>query len=402
VTTACGGNKRCSLAKAAILAAAMALPRSTCAEPASTIELRTAKQVIGKLAPQSRDPAGWARDILANFKELKLDPTPDNFCSVIAIVRQESSFAANPEIPGLGAKAEAAAVAEFAKSTELRAYFALFPNDKAELLKRIRAAKTERDLDLAHRWFTAELMDKWGIPLVITVVKGTSIPEFFEAHNRIRTIGSMQVSVNFARQEWSKSKHHELALDEIYKIRDALYTRKGGLLYGMKQLLGYQPGYPSVTFRFADYNAGRFSSRNAAVQEAVSELTGSKLELDGDLLAYSGQTPLKSPSATETQINALMSKNANPLTSSQIRSDLSLEKSRSFRETATFQFIRKLYEREKHRKPSEAILPQIELHGPKITRRITTAGFARSVEGHYWLCMRAFQGIRVVAQRGLR
>src|SRR5438067_2255053 len=47
------------------------------------------------------DHAGWTTDILAALSALDIPQTPENFCSVIAITEQESSFRADPSVPGL-------------------------------------------------------------------------------------------------------------------------------------------------------------------------------------------------------------------------------------------------------------------------------------------------------------
>jgi hypothetical protein len=42
-------------------------------------------------------------------------------------------------------------------------------------------------------------------------------------------------------------------------------------------LFGHQAEYTEALHRFADYNAGVYASRNAAIQAQVARLTGAKL-----------------------------------------------------------------------------------------------------------------------------
>ena len=82
-------------------------------------------------------------------------------------------------------------------------------------------------------------------------------------------------------------------------MREFLYTRAGGVRFGTARLLDYEVTYDRMLYRFADFNAGYYASRNAAFQEQLARLSGRKLALDGDLLFYDDEgQALDRPSAT--------------------------------------------------------------------------------------------------------
>ena len=54
------------------------------------------------MPPGVRDRSGWAADIQAAFASLQIDPSAPNLCAVVAVTEQESTFTADPKVPGLG------------------------------------------------------------------------------------------------------------------------------------------------------------------------------------------------------------------------------------------------------------------------------------------------------------
>jgi Protein of unknown function (DUF1615) len=355
-----------------------------------TIDLNTTTRLIRAAEKSARDPEGWAFDLLDVLQLHRLPQTKENVCASIAVIDQESNFNADPAVTGLGKLSETTLRAKFGKipvgGTIALKWLENNPTPQTSFMARIRNAKTERDLDLAYR----SLIDYAGQTSSLdTILRLGLLNGLIEDKNEIDTVGSMQVSVKFALDQAKKRRWLPMTLDDVYGVRDQLYTRHGGMYYGIKQLLGYDTGYNQKIFRFADFNAGRFASRNAAFQHVVSTLTGSTLALDGDLLSYSKDgDPLKTVTSTENAIRQASIKHKLGLTAGDIRKDLLREKTVDFAATRTFSTLRDRFATETNSTAAFAMLPDIALNSPKLVHGFTTGRFAESVNKRYQSCIK--------------
>ncbi len=337
------------------------------------------------------DPQGWAIDLHDVLQQHDMTQSKENVCAAIAIIDQESGFVADPQVAGLGKLSEQALRDKFNKvpiggAIALR-WLENNPSPQASFMARIRNAKTERDLDLAYR----SLVDYAGKTTSLDVVLRLGLlNKLIEEKNEIDTAGSMQVSVKFALGEAKKRRWLPMTLDDVYGVRDHLYTRQGGMYYGVKQLLGYDTGYNQKIYRFADFNAGRYASRNAAFQQVVAKLSGQQLAIDGDLLSYGkdGQ-PLKTVTSTEKAVRLANAKHKLGLDEKSIRTDLLKEKDVGFTSTRTFVDLRDRFAATTKQPAAFAALPDIALNSPKLSRSFTTRRFAESVNKRYQACMKA-------------
>ena len=162
-----------------------------------------------------------------------------------------------------------------------------------------------------------------------------------------------------------------------------MFTLRGGVYFGIAHLLGYPVSYDRMIFRFADFNAGFYASRNAAFQNAVAIASGRPLALDGDLVDFSGDI-----GKTELAVRSI--KNDIDLSDSQIRDALERGDSIDLEKTSnsTTVYIA-LAEKKRHAALPRAMIPRIDLVSPKITRKLTTQWYADRVEGRYRTCCRA-------------
>jgi hypothetical protein len=369
--------------------AAVLLAISTTPLTAEAISVGQTTRLIRLAEKNVEDPNGWAIDLHDVLIQHDLDVSPENVCAAIAVIDQESGFVADPVVPELGKLSEDALRQKLAKvpiaGKAMMSWLERTPSPDASFMTRIRAARTERDLDLAYRSLVDYVGKNTSLDLVMQL---GLLNKLIEDKNEIDTAGSMQVSVRFALAEAKKRRWLPATLSDVYAVRDQLYTRHGGMFYGIKQLMGYETGYNRKIYRFADYNAGRYASRNAAFQHAVASLAGSKLVLDGDLLSYGKDgKPLAKVTATELALRKLSARLKLDLQNEQIRNDLLREKSLGFTGTQTYLIVRDRFTSAFGKPPPFAAIPDIWLSSPKLSRKFTTRRFAESVDHRYQSCM---------------
>jgi hypothetical protein len=194
----------------------------------------------------------------------------------------------------------------------------------------------------------------------------------------------MQVSIAFAeKQQQTRPYPYRMT----GSLRDEVFTRRGGVYFGIAHLLDYPLSVDQPIFRFADFNAGRYASRNAAFQQAASVASGRPLDFDGDLVPGDGGV-----GRTEAAVHALAPRLA--MDDGAIRSALELEDRVELEKTRLYTRVFELAEQTGRRPLPRAIVPKIELHSPKFTRPLTTEWFAHRVDERYGRCLGRAAGRR--------
>jgi hypothetical protein len=327
---------------------------------------------ITSLIPASvPDRNGWAVDIYAALATLRIEPTNEHVCAVLAVIEQESTYRADPPVPRLGQiareeidrRADQAGVPGLLVSAALQ----LRSPDGRSYADRIEGAKTERELSDTFVDFIGE------VPL------GRRL---FASYNPVRTGGPMQVSIDYAERH-ARAKPYPYASTTPANVRSEVFTRRGGLYFGIAHLLDYPARYDRLVYRFADFNAGHYASRNAAFQNAVSLASGIPLDLDGDLVlpGSSGDQVGSTERAVGTLADRL------DLGTGAIRRALEQGESAEFERTRLYERVFELAEALERRPLPRAVLPRIVLKSPKITRQLTTEWFARRVDERLGRCM---------------
>jgi hypothetical protein len=354
-----------------LLVLILTLLLGACATSAPRAPERTPGDVkadIARRIPASTaDRSGWANDVYVALTSQRLATSADNICAVLAVIEQESTYQANPAVPNLGKvaheeilrRAAAHHVPAFVVDTALKLKS---PNGVA-YRDRIAKARTEKDLSDTFEDFIG------SVPLGRTL---------FGSLNPVHTAGPMQVSIAFAQAHEDGYPYPMSG-----SVRDEVFSRRGGVWFGTRHLLGYPTHYDAPIYRFADFNAGWYASRNAAFQAALSKVSGIPLALDGDLLVPDAD--LDSPGTTERAVRSLG--NRLGLDDRAIRQALEKGETLDFERTEVYRQVFALAERTAGRALPRAALPGIKLESPKITRNLTTAWFADRVDGRWRRCM---------------
>ncbi|MGK4476135.1 DUF1615 domain-containing protein [Aeromonas molluscorum] len=350
-------------------AAAIAkLPASM--QPQKPADMKT--RIVRFLPKQVQDKPGWANDVVTALSTQGLTVSDHNVCTVLAVAEQEATYQADPVVPGLGkiawkeiyARSGRLHIPDFVVRTALGIQS---PTGKS-YAERLDKARTEQELSLIFE-------DMIGM--------APMGKRLFGNLNPVHTAGPMQVSIAFAE---ANARGYPYSIKD--SIRHEVFSRRGGIWFGTKHLFGYPADYPDTLYRFADFNAGWYASRNAAFQAAVSRVSGKPLALDGDLVRYDSDQPGKTELAVHSIASRVnMSKQA-------IHQSLLKGDSADFAQTDLYHRVLTLADKQAGTRQPRAILPGIQLKSPKITRNLTTAWFAKRVDDREQACVKKMATIR--------
>lgn len=321
--------------------------------------------IVQRLPPQTADKQGWAQDIELAFRIQGIEPSDENICAAIAVTEQESTFRADPPVPGLpkiaraeiDRRASALKVPGFLVDAALK----LPSSDGRSYAERLGKVRTEGELSAVYE----DLIGRVPLGQVL-----------FGRFNPVRTGGPMQVSIAFAEEN-----ARGYPIEGSNTIRREVFTRRGGMYFGIAHLLGYPANYDRMIYRFADFNAGRYASRNAAFQAAVTRATGVELALDGDLIIHGSSKA----GSTEMAVRRLGPRFG--MSEAEIRSALDKGTDERFETTELYGKVFALAESKTGKALPRAVLPGIRLESPKITRNLTTAWFADRVDSRWKRCL---------------
>lgn len=318
------------------------------------------------------DKQGWANDVVTALTSQGVTVNDHNVCTVLAVAEQEATYQADPVVPGLGkiawkeinSRAAKLLIPEFM----VRAALSINSPTGKSYAERIDKLRTEREM--------SEIFED----MISMLPMGKTL---FGNMNPVHTGGPMQVSIAFAE---ANTRGYPYPVKE--SIRHEVFTRRGGIWFGTKHIFGYEAEYPDTLYRFADFNAGWYASRNAAFQAAVSRLSGKTLALDGDLIRYDSDLPGNTELAVYTLASRInMSQQA-------IHQSLKLGDSAEFGQSDLYHRVFTLADQKVGKRLPRAILPGIQLKSPKITRNLTTAWFAKRVDDREQRCVRQMATIR--------
>ena len=357
-------------AVSALAGCAFESPRGPDHRPMTAAEGRAF--VAQLLPPNVADRTGWATDIYAAIAALEIPPTAENICAVVAVTDQESSFRADPPVPGLSG----IAWKEIDRQRErvgvpklvLQARALLQSSNGRSYSERIDAVKTEKQLSEIFEDFIGM------VPLGRT---------FFADRNPVRTGGPMQVSIAFAEPH-AAAKPYPYPVSG--SIRHEVFTRRGGMYFGIAHLLDYPASLRQPHLSLRRFQRRATTRAATPLSRARSrQVSGIPLALDGDLLRYERGSPRPSP-ATPSSRRACSQAPRHERAADPPRPRARTSAASSRRRGSTRASSRSRTRRSGSHVP-RAVLPRILLQSPKITRKLTTDWFANRVDERQRRCL---------------
>ncbi len=314
----------------------------------------------------------WAVSISNALKAIKLKPTQDNVCAVISIIAQESTFQIRPQVPNIGDillnNIESLKNKGFLWKVGINVRLNQERKEGVTFLNDIKNLTSEYDLEEWYKDFTKHNMTE---PILNKM--GKSVDDV------VATAGSMQVSISYAKKFLDTQRLN------VGDIRRYLNTRDGGVLVGTAHLLDYDKDYSNWVYVFADYNAGRYASRNAGFQKMVSSLSKIELDFDGDILIYKGKKHA-TKSKTFYAIIKLLKDRGEVADEEHIFEGLLSEKESRFINEDVYKIVSKIHQN-KYGYTIKEEIPKIALKSQKFKRALSTEWFAKRVYDRFKKCM---------------
>ncbi len=316
------------------------------------------------------NPEEWIGALNEVLYDLKADCASDDFLLLaVTTIQMESNVRVDPPVANANLETlYANRLKQFRREHILEAAALNVSGLDEQLRVKLRRdtrkgkVRTEADLDRyvlfdLRPWLLKTLQSDYHFPQSLAeLVVARAVPD------PVHTIGPMQVDVAKAYRNALK-RGEKVPSQAAMKawLLDPQTALKRGLKEGVyllqlsyRQYVSELTAEQAVLFSGADYNAGEFSSRNAAFQERLSILTGRKLALDGDLLLYSDGVADAVHSKTESAVLELLGAQFTP---DAVRRDLLLEKEPGFSETATANAICARFQARRHTACVAARLP---------------------------------------------
>lgn len=341
-------------------------------EPPAAPSPSLSRELIARALPSHvQDRVGWAADMYAAFASMEIPVNAETVCAAVAVTDQESNFQVDPVVPGLSKVAwreiEARAGKMGLSSRVVRTLLKVPSPDGRSYAQRLDGVRSEGEL--------SQIFED-----LIGVLPGGQ--KMLADRNPVRTGGPMQVSIAFA-ETYADERPYPYPLDDSTYRRE-IFTRRGGMYFGIAHLLDYPVDYDRVIYRFADFNAGHYASRNAAFQNALTVASGIPLQLDGDLVRL-GEAARNGPGSTELAARTLAKRLK--LSEGEIRGDLERGQGAKFARTDLYEKVFALADELERRAVPRAVMPRIRLQSPKITRPLTTEWFALRVQQRHERCL---------------
>lgn len=120
----------------------------------------------------------------------------------------------------------------------------------------------------------------------------------------------------------------------------------------------------------------------------IEKSSGIDLDLDGDLLSYDKNgNPRAATTTTEKALLNLFVQNNVLITPRQLRNDLEKRKKKALKKHRLMLLFLKFILKKTQKDPIYAIMPEVVISGPKLSRDYNTNWYASRVNGRYDTCM---------------